>query len=406
MRKLWATALAAVLSVAPFAVAPTAAAPVPTPTPAPAAAPAGAALALTPPMGWNDWNAFRCEVGEQLVERTVDTIVATGLKAAGYEYVNIDDCWMTHERSPDGHLVPDPVKFPHGIAGVADYVHARGLKLGIYESAGVETCAHYPGSLGHEQQDADSFASWGVDYLKYDSCPGNQPTPARERYRTMGDALARTGRPIVYSLCNWGEQDVADWGAEIGQLWRTTDDIRPTYSRMLEIFHVNVQLADRARPGAWNDPDALEVGNGMTADEDRAHFSLWAAMAAPLLAGTDLTRATPGTMAILGNTDVIAVDQDPLGKQGRPVTMANGLDVLAKPLADGSVAVTLFNENAERAVISTTAYAVGLPAADHYVLRDLWEHTTGETTDAIAAEVPAHGAVMYRITAAGSGPNR
>ncbi|WP_443077410.1 glycoside hydrolase family 27 protein [Streptomyces sp. SP17BM10] len=397
MRKLWVTALAAVLSAAPAAVTPAAPA---------AAAPAGAAaLALTPPMGWNDWNAFGCKVSEQLIEQTADAIVATGLKAAGYEYVNIDDCWMTHERA-DGHLVPDPVKFPHGIAGVADHVHAKGLKLGIYESAGTETCALYPGSLGHEQQDAADFAAWGVDYLKYDSCPGYQPISARERYKAMADALARTGRPIVYSICNWGDQDVVSWGAELGQLWRTTNDIDPTYQRMLEIFHVNVKLADHAHPGAWNDPDALEVGNGMTADEGRAHFSLWAAMAAPLLAGTDLRTATPETMAIIGNTEVIAVDQDPLGKQGRPVTMADGLDVLAKPLDDGSVAVTLFNENAERAVISTTASAVGLPAADRYVLRDLWEHTTGETPGAISASVPGHGAVMYRVTPAGSGSKR
>ncbi|MGA5821557.1 glycoside hydrolase family 27 protein [Kitasatospora sp. NPDC094028] len=393
MRKPWVAALAAVLSVAPFAVAPAAGAPV--------AASAGAALAPTPPMGWNDWNAFGCKVDEQLVEQSADAIVDTGLKAAGYQYVNIDDCWMSGERGADGSLVPDPVKFPHGIAAVADYVHARGLKLGIYESAGTETCAHFPGSLGHERQDADSFASWGVDYLKYDSCPGNQPMPARQRYEAMGEALARTGRPIVYSLCNWGDQDVASWGGEVGQLWRTTPDIDPSFQRMLDIFHVNAQLADHARPGAWNDPDALEVGNGMTADEERAHFSLWAAMAAPLLAGTDLRTATPHTLAVLGNTEVIAVDQDPLGRQGRPVGPLGGLDVLAKPLGDGSVAVTLFNEGAERAVVSTTASAVGLPAAGSYVVRDLWEHTTGETSGTISAEVPAHGAAMFRVAPAG-----
>ncbi|WP_369185758.1 glycoside hydrolase family 27 protein [Streptomyces sp. Y1] len=433
MRKPWAAALAAVLSVAGFAVAPAAGAPATAPAVATATAPGGAPavataaapggvpggvpgaawagvpgaasggaeLAPTPPMGWNDWNAFGCDVDEQLVEQTVDAIGDTGLKGAGYRYVNIDDCWMSRERAADGSLVPDPVKFPHGIAGVAEYVHARGLKLGIYESAGAETCEHFPGSLGHERQDAASFAAWGVDYLKYDSCPGSQPIPARQRYEAMGEALAATGRPIVFSLCNWGDQDVVSWGAEVGQLWRTTADIDPSYRRMVEIFHVNALLADHARPGAWNDPDALEVGNGMTADEERAHFSLWAAMAAPLLAGTDLRTATPRTLAVLRNTEVIAVDQDPLGKQGRPVGALGGLDVLAKPLSDGSVAVTLFNEGAEAAVISTTASAVGLPEAGSYTVRDLWEHTTGATSGTISATVAAHGAAMLRVARAG-----
>ncbi|WP_084700883.1 NEW3 domain-containing protein [Streptacidiphilus anmyonensis] len=390
MRKTWAALVATSLAATALAAVPL--------TAAPAAALANG-LALTPPMGWNDWNAFGCDVSEKLVEQTADKIVASGLKAAGYQYVNIDDCWMTHDRDADGDLVPDPAKFPDGIKGVADYVHAKGLKLGIYESAGTLTCAGYPGSLGHEKQDAATFASWGVDYLKYDNCY-NQGIPSLQRYTAMRDALAATGRPIVFSLCNWGNESVASWGAGVGNLWRTTGDINASFGSMLSNFHTNVQLAAGAGPGAWNDPDMLEVGNGMTPTEDRSEFSLWAEMAAPLVSGTDLRTASAATLAIYGNREVIAVDQDRLGRQGRPVTLADGLDVLAKPLADGSVAVTLFNENPGRATISTTAAAVGLPAAKGYVLRDLWAHrsTAAGAAGVIAASVPGHGTVMYRVT--------
>ncbi|MGW7002752.1 NEW3 domain-containing protein [Streptomyces sp. NPDC054933] len=391
MRKTWAALIAATLTAAPLAAVPL--------TSTPAAA-LDNGLARTPPMGWNDWNAFGCDVSEQLVEQTADKIVSSGLRAAGYRSVNIDDCWMAKARGADGDLVPDPAKFPHGMKGVADYVHAKGLKLGIYESAGTMTCAGYPGSLSHEQQDANSFVAWGVDYLKYDNCY-NSAIPARQRYQAMGRALANTGRPIVYSLCDWGQENVASWGGAIGNLWRTTGDIDASYGRMLSIFHQNAQLADGAGPGAWNDPDMLEVGNGMTPTEDRTEFSLWAEMAAPLIAGTDLRRAGADTLAIYGNKEVIAVDQDRLGKQGRPVSMAGGRDVLAKPLADGSVAVTLFNENTAPAVISTTTSAIGLHAAKGYTLRNLWAHKTTETAGAVSAFVPGHGTVMYRVTPTG-----
>jgi alpha-galactosidase len=354
-------------------------------------------LARTPPMGWNDWNAFGCNVNEQLVEQTADFLASSGLRDAGYTYVNIDDCWMASQRGSNGSLVPDPVKFPHGIKGVADYVHAKGLKLGIYESAGTATCAGYPGSLNHEQQDANSFASWGVDYLKYDNC-NNQGVPYQQRYDAMRDALAATGRPIVFSLCEWGEDNVWTWGAATGNLWRTTGDINASFGSMLSIFHSNVRLAQYAGPGGWNDPDMLEVGNGMSFTEDRSEFSLWAEMAAPLIAGTDLRTATPATLSLYGNKDVIAVDQDPLGRQGTEVSATGGLDVLAKPLANGDVAVTLFNENASPATISTTASAVGMPAASSYTLNNLWSHTKTPTTGAISATVPAHGTVMYRVS--------
>jgi alpha-galactosidase len=358
-------------------------------------------LALTPPMGWNDWNSFGCNVNEQLVQQTADVIVNSGMRAAGYQYVNIDDCWMASARDGSGHLVPDPVKFPHGISGVAGYVHGKGLKLGIYESAGTATCAGFPGSLNHEQTDANSFASWGVDYLKYDNC-NNQGVPWQTRYNAMRDALANTGRPIVYSLCEWGENSVWTWGAGTGNLWRTTGDINASYGSMLSIFHQNVSLTSFAGPGGWNDPDMLEVGNGMSFTEDRAEFSLWAEMAAPLISGTDLRSAGPATMSLYTNTDVIAVDQDRLGRQGRQVSSSGGLDVLAKPLSNGDVAVVLFNENGGAATISTSASAVGAASSSSYRLTNLWSKVVTSTGGAISATVAGHGVVMYRV-ATGSG---
>jgi alpha-galactosidase len=364
------------------------------------AAPAAAlnnGLALTPPMGWNDWNSFGCNVNAQLVEQTADIIASSGLQAAGYQYVNIDDCWMASARSSSGHLVPDPGKFPNGITGVANYVHGKGLKLGIYESAGTATCAGYPGSLNHERTDAADFAAWGVDYLKYDNC-NNQGVDYQTRYNAMRDALAATGRPIVYSLCEWGEDSVWTWGAGTGNLWRTTGDIQANFGSMLSIFHQNVGLYPYASKGAWNDPDMLEVGNGMSYQEDRAEFSLWAEMAAPLLSGTDLRSATPQTLSIYKNTSVIAVDQDSKGVQGHQISSSGGLDVLTKPLANGDVSVVLFNENSSAATITTSASAAGAAASSSYKLTNLWSNVVTSTTGSISASVPGHGVVMYRVT--------
>jgi alpha-galactosidase len=364
-------------------------------------------LALTPPMGWNDWNAYGCNVSETLVKQTADKIVSSGLAAAGYQYVNIDDCWMQRSRDGSGNLVPDYAKFPSGISGTAAYVHSKGLKLGIYEDAGTQTCAGYPGSLGHEAQDARTFAAWGVDYLKYDNCfNAGQTTRAQyiARYTAMRDALAATGRAIVYSICEWGSSQPWTWAAPVGNLWRTTGDIQNNWNSMLSIFKQNVGLAAYAGPGQWNDPDMLEVGNGgMTATEDRAHFSLWAQMAAPLLAGNNLVNASATTLSILGNRAVIAVDQDSLGKQGRMVSSANGLDVLAKPLANGDVSVVLFNETGSTATISTTAAAIGKTGASSYGLADLWSGATSSTSGTISASVPAHGVVMYRVSGGTTG---
>ncbi|MGV9887614.1 NPCBM/NEW2 domain-containing protein [Streptomyces sp. NPDC003395] len=374
--------------------------------PAPDAPALADGLALTPPMGFNNWNSTHCraEFDEAMVKGIADLFVAKGLKAAGYQYVNLDDCWALPQRDADGKLVPDPARFPGGIKAVADYVHAKGLKLGIYTSAGTKTCSNigFPGALGHEYSDARQFADWGVDYLKYDNC-NNQGVDAKKRYTTMRDALKATGRPIVFSICEWGENKPWEWAADVGHLWRTTGDISDSWGSMLAIAKKNLPLAPYAGPGHWNDPDMLEVGNGgMTDTEYRSHFSLWSVMAAPLLIGTDLRKATDTTYEILGNKEVIAVDQDPLGKQGTVVSSAGGRWVIAKEMKDGSRAVALFNESATAQRIATTARAVGLPEAAGYTLRDLWRHTTYNTAGTIAATVPAHGTVLVRV-AAGDG---
>ncbi|MGI5441579.1 NPCBM/NEW2 domain-containing protein [Streptomyces shenzhenensis] len=376
-------------------------------TAAPAEAPVASApadgLALTPPMGFNNWNSTHCraDFDEEMVKGIADLFVAKGLKDAGYQYVNLDDCWALPSRDANGRLVPDPVRFPGGIKAVADYVHAKGLKLGIYTSAGTKTCnsAGFPGALGHEYGDAQQFADWGVDYLKYDNC-NNQGVDARLRYTTMRDALRATGRPIVYSICEWGENKPWEWAADLGQLWRTTGDISDSWGSMLSILKQNLPLAPYAGPGHWNDPDMLEVGNGgMTDTEYRTHFSMWSIMAAPLLIGTDLRTASPATFDILGNKEVIAVDQDPLGRQGTVVSSEGGRWVVAKEMRDGSRAVALFNESGTAQRITTTARAVGLPDAPGYTLRDLWQHRGYHTAGTVSATVPAHGTVLVRVQA-------
>ncbi|MDQ0954492.1 alpha-galactosidase [Streptomyces phaeochromogenes] len=379
-------------------------------TPAAPAAPAlDDGLALTPPMGFNNWNSTHCraEFNEEMVKGIADIFVTKGLKEAGYEYVNLDDCWALPARDANGKLVPDPVRFPGGIKAVADYVHAKGLKLGIYTSAGTKTCndAGFPGALGHEYSDAQQFADWGVDYLKYDNC-NNQGVDAKLRYTTMRDALKAasqsTGRPIVYSICEWGENKPWEWAADVGQLWRTTGDISDNWGSMLSIMKQNLPLAQYAGPGRWNDPDMLEVGNGgMTDTEYRTHFSMWSIMAAPLLIGSDLRSVPEETFDILGNKEVIAVDQDPLGKQGAVLSSEGGRWVVAKEMKDGSRTVALFNETGSAQRIATTAKAVGLPDADAYTLRDLWQHKSYNTAGAISATVPARGTVLVRVSTDG-----
>ena len=360
----------------------------------------GNGLALTPQMGFNNWNLTHCgsRFNEAFVEGIADTFVSTGLKDAGYQYVNLDDCWAQSSRDSKGNLVPDKTRFPHGIKAVADYVHSKGLKFGLYSSAGTKTCnkAGFPGGLGHEKQDAALWASWGVDYLKYDNC-NNQGVDARTRYTAMRDALAATGRPILYSICEWGQNQPWTWAAPVGNSWRTTGDINDSYSKMLSIYKANIKLGRYAGPGHWNDPDMLEVGNGGMSDtEYRTHFTLWAMMSAPLLVGSDIRKASSATLTILRNSDVIALDQDTKGVQGNEVSSANGLHVIRKPLANGDTAVALFNETGSTAKISTTLSAIGVSSGTH-TLTDLWSKEKSTTGDAISASVPAHGTVVYSV---------
>jgi alpha-galactosidase len=359
------------------------------------------ALARTPPMGFNNWNAFGCDVSETLIKETADFFVATGLKDLGYTYVNIDDCWSLKERGEDGRLVPDPERFPSGIKGVADYVHDLGLKLGIYGDAGTKTCAGYPASLGNEELDAQTWAEWGVDYVKYDNCH-NQSDGSLEdfvqRYTAMRDALAKTGRPIVYSICEWGQSKPWEWAQEVGHLWRTTGDIHDSWTSVRSIIEKNLPLAEYAGPGHWNDPDMLEIGNGgMTATEYRTHMSMWAMMSAPLIIGTDLRTIPEPYLAMLSNKEIIAIDQDPLGVQGAVVYDNEGLIVVDKPLATGERAIALYNSTDVQATISVPVSVTGLKPARAYRLHDVWTGQTMQAKDTISAGVSAHGTVVYVV---------
>lgn len=384
-------------------------------------------LSPTPPMGWNSWNRFGCDIDEELIMQTADALVDSGMRDAGYEYINIDDCWQARERDEDGNIKPDPTSFPSGMEALSDYVHELGLKLGLYSDRGTSTCGGYPGSYDHEIQDAETYAEWGIDYLKYDNCsvpPGREDGPEMEEdYAIMGEALRQSGREIVYSICAWW---FYPWMPEVGHLWRTTTDIKDIWSddhhsvtRLLNWSGGDTErygafgednlesgaypapgLSQYAGPNAWNNPDMLEVGNGgMTDTEYRAHFSLWALMAAPLLAGNDLRNMSDATLEILTNPEVIAVDQDPLGVQGTPISESTTLEVWAKELSgDDSYAVILFNRTEEEAEISVTWKDLGLQASSALV-RDLWKREdVGVVEDAYFASVEGHGVVMLTVT--------
>jgi alpha-galactosidase len=352
-----------------------------------------------PPMGWNSWNRFACDVDEELIRQTADALVSTGMRDAGYTHVNLDDCWMARERDAEGRLVPDPEKFPSGMKALADHVHERGLKFGIYSSAGTATCAGYPASLDHEEIDARTFAEWGVDYLKYDNCY-NEGRPAALRYAKMGQALRDTGRPIVFSICEWGDEKPWEgWGGEVGgHLWRTTHDIRDTWASWTDLLDQQVGLEGYSGPDRWNDPDMLEVGNGGMLDHEyRAHFSLWALLNAPLIAGNDLRDVSGATKEILLNRDLIAVNQDWGGKQGHRVRDDGEQEVWAKPMSDGSVAVVLFNRGPSTVDIAVGTADVGLPAAGRYRVLDLWSKQEGTTAGELRAPVPAYSVVAQRV---------
>ncbi len=372
---------------------------------APKPSPYAGTLALTPPMGWNSWNKFACDVSEELLRQTADAMVKSGMKDAGYQYVIIDDCWQV-SRDKDGNIIPDAQRFPSGMKALGDYIHSLGLKFGIYSDAGIHTCQGRPGARGYEFQDARQYAAWGVDYLKLDWCStSTQDGPSS--YALMRQALDASGRPIVLGICEWGTNKPWLWGAKVGgNLWRTTDDITDKFVNdnkkgggMLNVLDLQVGIGSYAGPGHWNDPDMLEVGNGgMTNTEYRSHFSLWSILAAPLLAGNDLRSMTPEIREILTNKEVIAVDQDALGSEGRRVAKNGDLEVWAKQLKDGSRAVVLFNRGSAQKEIGVSWEELGYP--DHFTaaVRDLWQHKDlGKFTAKFSAPVESHGVVMVTV---------
>lgn len=364
-------------------------------------------LAQTPPMGWNSWNKFACNINEKIIRGAADALVTSGMRDAGYAYIVIDDCWQG-ERDAQGFIQADAKKFPSGIKALADYVHAKGLKFGIYSDAGSKTCGGFPGSRGHEFQDAQQYARWGVDYLKYDWCStGTQDAPSS--YLTMSEALQATGRPIVFSLCEWGNSKPWLWAKNVGNLWRTTGDIADQWDGthpngysigMLKIVDMQAELSAYAGPGHWNDPDMLEVGNGgMSDSEYRAHFSLWAMFAAPLIAGNDLANMNDATKTILMNKEVIAVDQDPLGVAASRVWKDGDAEIWVRPLKGGGRAVLLFNRGTSAKTIDVSWEALNYPANLPVKLRDLWQHKDlGQAVGHTGAKVAGHAAVMLTMT--------
>ena len=354
-------------------------------------------LARTPPMGWNSWNKFAGRVDDATVRSIADAMAANGMKEAGYQYINIDDTWEG-ERDAQGKLGSNK-KFPD-MKALADYVHSKGLKIGIYSSPGPNTCAGYEGSYAHEEQDARTWAAWGIDYLKYDWCGARnlyKDEDMQAIYQKMGEALLATGRPIVYSLCQYGRQDVWKWGSEVGgNLWRTTGDIRDTWDSMTRIGFAQDELAPYAKPGHWNDPDMLEIGNGGMSDtEYKTHMSLWSMLAAPLMAGNDLRSMPKSILEILTNRDVIAIDQDKAGRQGRRAAKTGEQEIWMRELAGGDHAVALFNRSAESAPMTVKWAELKLKPRR---ARELWEHKEVKLMGAdYTTTVPAHGVVLLRV---------
>jgi alpha-galactosidase len=376
-------------------------------------------LAMTPPMGWNSWNTFQTKISDSLVRGIADVMVSSGMKDAGYTYLVLDDGWMAIERDKvTGDLVPDPKKFPNGMKVLVDYVHAKGLKFGLYNCAGTKTCAGYPGTRGYEYQDARFYASLGIDYLKFDWCY-TDGINAKEAYNTMSKALKLAGRPIVFSLCEWGTNKPWEWAENVGELWRTTGDISAVFDGVIDhgtwkqlgvmpIVDLQKGLRKYAGPGHWNDPDMLEVGNGMSVAEDRSHFSLWCMLAAPLIAGNDLRRMSKETNAILTNQEIIAVNQDVAGMEGFLYKAKDSLEIYVKPLSNDDWAVCFLNRshkpmkikfNWKDEVITDTLFNRTMNATEHtYKIRNLWTMSNaGDTQKPLAAMLPSHDVIVLRL---------
>jgi alpha-galactosidase len=376
-------------------------------------------LALTPPMGWNTWNTFQTKIDEPLLKGMVDSYVSSGMRDAGYTYFVLDDGWMAMERDANGNLVADPKKFPNGMKAFADYVHSKGMKFGIYNCAGTKTCAGYPGTRGYEYQDARLYASWGVDYLKFDWCNA-EGINAKEAYATMSKALKATGRPIVFSLCEWGSNRPWLWAKDDGQLWRSTGDIGPYFDKsltkngwtplsVLNILDRQDSIRQYAGPGHWNDPDMLEVGNGMSYAEDKAHFTLWCMLAAPLMGGNDLRKMSDQTKDILTNKEAIAIDQDALGIECFRYYSFDGIEVFVRPLVNGDLAVCFLNRSGRPQTVSYdwAAHLIQDKVSNTNVdfsqstfkLRDLWaKKDIGTTQKPFKQTIASHDVVMLKLT--------
>jgi alpha-galactosidase len=376
-------------------------------------------LALTPPMGWNSWNKFACNVDENMIRQMADAMISSGMKDAGYTYINIDDCWHG-DRDSLGFIHPDPKRFPSGMKALADYVHSKGLKLGIYSDAGSQTCGGRPGSRGYEFQDALTYAQWGIDYLKYDWC-NTEGLKAEGAYKTITAAMRKAGRPVVLSICEWGTDKPWEWGRTVGHLWRTTGDIFNCFDciedhgtwkswGVMQILDMQKDLRKYAGPGHWNDPDMLEIGNGkLTLGEDRAHFSMWAMLAAPLIAGNDLRTMTKETIEVLTNKEVIAVNQDSLGIQGFKYAVKDSVETWFKPLQNGDWALCFLNRskqpqkvefNWKEQEVHDTIFHKQLDAINTvYKVRDLWtKKDIGTTKKDIKATIPSHEVLMLRLS--------
>ncbi len=364
-------------------------------------------LARTPPMGWNSWNKYACKgLNEKVVRETADAMASNGMKDAGYQYIVMDDCWQT-SRDAQGNIVADPERFPSGIKALADYVHSRGLKFGLYTDVGTMTCAKRPGSIGHEYQDAAQYAAWGVDYLKDDWCNTLPGQSSESSYTLMRNALAATGRPIVFSICEWGSTKPWLWAGPVGNLWRATPDIQDCWDckrtwgggGIAQILDLMDGIESYSGPGHWNDPDMLEIGNGgMTKEEYKTHFSMWAMWSAPLLAGNDISNMSADTKEILLNKDVIAIDQDPLGQQARRVKKAGDLEIWSKQLSDGGRAVALVNRGKDTARITASWTEIGYPESLSATIRDLWTKKEEKgVKGSFSTDVPSHGVVMVRV---------
>lgn len=377
-------------------------------------------LAMTPPMGWNSWNTFETNIDEKLVKKTADIMVASGMAAAGYNYIVLDDGWMTKERDKDGNLVPDPIKFPSGMKALVDYVHGKGLKFGLYNCAGTHTCAGYPGTRGYEYQDARFYANLNIDFLKYDWC-NTDGINAKEAYTTMSNALKTAGKPIVFSLCEWGDNKPWNWGKPVGNLWRISGDIYPCFDceykhvdgnwsswGFMKIIEMRKDIRKYSGPDHWNDFDMLEVGNGMTNTEDKSHFAMWCIMSSPLIAGNDLRKISKETLAILTNKELIAVNQDKLGIQGFKYSEDDGLEVWVKPLSDGNWAVTFLNRSEVKKKINFDWKKHRIRDVDFnletnfdntvYKIKDLWKNVTiGTTKKVFSSDINAHDVITLKL---------